>query len=217
MPEKLPLFQVTLEKALEEAKKNRKAVIEFRRKRLEAEKELAREKGNNRLELSVGANFGISQNGNDFNTLFDNFNRQQSVSVRVGIPIFDWGVSKSRRKMAEANLDLANNNIEQDKQAFEQEIYLHVLNWSNQRNFLYTSEKAQEVATKRYDISTKRYLLGKITITDLNIALQERDKAVLDYLNSLERFWSDYYVLRQLTLYDFINNQKIKTEDLFSE
>ena len=217
VPATLPPFEVNIEKALEEAQKNRKAIIEFRRKRLEAEKELAREKGNNRLELSVGANFGISQNGNDFNTLFNNFNQQQSVSVNIGIPIFDWGVSKSKRKMAEANLDLTNNNIEQEKQAFEQEIYLHVLNWSNQRNFLYTSEKAKEVSIKRYDISQKRYMLGKITITDLNIALQERDKAVLQYLNSLEKFWQDYYILRQLTLYNFIDDQKIKTDDLFSE
>jgi len=52
--------------------------------------------------------------------------------------------------MAEANLDLTNNNIKQDKQEFEQEIYLHVLNWSSQRDFLFTAEKAKEVSMKRY-------------------------------------------------------------------
>ncbi len=214
IPEQLPLFDVDIDKALNEAQSNRKAVIEFRRKRLEAEKELAFQKGNNRLQLGVSANFGISQNGDDFNNLLNNFNQQQNVSVSVGIPIFDWGVSKSRRKMAEANLDLTNNNINQDKQEFEQEIYLHVLNWSNQRDFLLTAEKAKEVSMKRYEISKKRYVLNKVTITDLNIALEERDKAVLQYLNSLENFWRGYYVLRQLTLYDFINDKKIEVEDI---
>ncbi len=214
IPKELPLFDVDIDKALKEAQANRKAVIEFRRKRLQAEKEVAFQKGNNRLKLGIQANFGVSQNGDDFNNLFNNFNKQQNVSVSVGIPIFDWGVSKSKRKMAEANLDLTNNNINQDKQEFEQEIFLHVLNWSNQRDFLLTSEKAKEVATKRYDISQKRYMLGKITITDLNIALQERDKAILQYLNSLEKFWRDYYILRQLTLYDFINDKKIEVEDI---
>ncbi|XCF05747.1 TolC family protein [Tamlana crocina] len=214
VPEELPLFNVDIEKALSEAQNNRKAVIEFRRKRLEAEKEVAFQKGNNRLRLGVSANFGISQNGDDFNNLFNNYNKQQNVRVSLGIPIFDWGVSKSRRKMAEANLDLTNNNIKQDQQEFEQEIYLHVLNWSNQRDFLFTSEKAKEVATKRYDISQKRYILGKITITELNIALRERDESVLKYLNSLESFWRDYYILRQLTLYDFINDKKIEVEDV---
>ncbi len=214
IPEELPLFDVSVDKALSEAQSNRKAVVEFRRKRLEAEKEVAFQKGNNRLQLGIRANFGVSQNGETFNNLFNNFNKQQNVSVSLGIPLFDWGVSKSRRKMAEANLDLTENNINQDKQEFEQEIYLHVLNWSSQRDFLYTSQKAKEVATKRYDISRKRYVLGKISITDLNIALRERDNSVLKYLNSLEDFWRDYYVLRQLTLYDFINDKKIEVEDI---
>jgi outer membrane protein TolC len=214
VPEQLGLFDVDVDKAITEAESNRKAVIEFRRQRLEAEKEVAFQKGNNRLQLGVRANFGISQNGDDFSTLFDDFNQQQIVSVSVGVPLFDWGVSKSRRKMAEANLDLTNNNIKQDKQEFEQEIYLHVLNWSNQRDFLFTSEKAKEVSMKRYEISKKRYVLNKVTITDLNIALEERDKAVFDYLNSLENFWRDYYILRQLTLYDFINDRKIEVEDI---
>lgn len=214
VPEKLPLFDVDITKALLEAQTNRKAVIEFRRKRLEAEKELARVKGSNKIEMSLNANFGVSQNGNDFNTLFNSFNKQQNISLTLSVPLFDWGVSKSRRKMAEADLDLTNNNIDQEKQAFEQEIYLHVLNWSNQRDFLATSEKAKEIAIKRYNISQKRYVLDKITITDLNIALQEKDKAVLQYLNSLEKFWQDYYTLRQLTLYDFINDKKIEVDDI---
>ncbi len=214
VPESLPLFDVDINIALEQAQSNRKAVIEFRRKRLEAEKNLAYAKGNNKIEMGLNANFGISNNGDDFNRLFNNFNKQQNVSLTVAVPLFDWGVSKSRRKMAEADLNLVNNNIKQDKQAFEQEIYLHVLNWSNQRELLYTAEKAKEVATKRYDISNKRYVLGKITITDLNIAIQERDRAVINYLNTLESFWKDYYILRQLTLYDFINNEKLTVDDI---
>jgi len=214
IPKELSTFTVTVEKALEEAKENRKAVIEFRRKRLEAEKNVAEVKGNNRIQLSLNANFGVSQQGNVFNELFQNYNQQQYVTLSLGIPILDWGVSKSRRKLVEANKDLVNTNIEQDKQEFEQEIYLHVLNWQNQRNFLETAKKAQEIAIRRYDITKKRFVLGKITITDLNLALQEKDKSVLQYLNSLEKFWLDYYTLRKLTLYDFIKNKKIEVEDI---
>jgi outer membrane protein TolC len=205
---------VTVEKALEEAKSNRKAVIEFRRKRLEAEREVAQVKGNNRLRLSVNANFGVSQQGNIFNDLFQNYNQQQNFSIGVGIPILDWGVSKSRRKLVEANRELINTNVAQDEQEFEQEIYLHTLNWQNQRTFLEIAKKAQNIATRRFDITKKRFILGKITITDLNLALQEKDASVLQYLNSLEKFWIDYYTLRRLTLFDFIANKKIEVADI---
>jgi outer membrane protein TolC len=217
VPRNLAMFNVTVEKALEEAQSNRKSVIEFRRRRLEAEKELARVKGTNKIELSARANFGIDNRGEVFDDLFQNFDKREYFSLSVGIPIFDWGVSKSERKMAEADLDLVKNDIEQEKQAFEQEIFLHTLNWSNQRDFLATAEKAKEIAIKRYDITKKRYIIGKITITDLNLAQQEMDKAVFDYLNSLEKFWVDYYTLRRLTLYDFIENKKLAVEDILYE
>ena len=214
IPKNLTLFKVDVKKALKEAESNRKFVIEYRRRRLESEKELARVRGENRLEINVNANFGISQQGSVFNDLFQDFNQQQNVTLTLGIPIFDWGVSKSRRRLAKANLDLVKTNLEQEKQAFEQEIYLHTLNWASERDFLATSEKAQEIAIKRYDITQKRYILGKITITDLNLAQEEKDKSVVKYLNSLEKFWVDYYILRRLTLYDFINDKKIEAEDI---
>lgn len=214
VPEKLGDFVVDVNKALSEAEANRKSVIEFRRRRLEAEQNLAQVKGSNRLEINLNANFGLNRRAEDYDILFQDYDQQQNVMLRVGVPIFDWGVSKSRRKMAEANLSLVENDIEQDKQAFEQEIYLHTLNWSSQRDFLATAEKAQEIALKRYEITKKRYVLGKITITDLNIAQEEKDKAVVDYLNSLEKFWVDYYTLRRLTLYDFLTDEKITIEDI---
>lgn len=214
IPEDLAIFTVDTQKALSEAKSNRRSVIEFRRRRLEAEREVANVKGNNRLNVSLNANFGISQQGPVFNDLFNNFNQQQNVSVRIGIPIVDWGVSKSRRKLAEANLDLVNTNLKQEQQQFEQEIYLHTLNWSNQRNLLETARIAQEIAVKRYEISKKRYILGKITITDFNIAQQEKDQSLVSYINSLEKFWLDYYTLRRLTLYDFLEDRKIEVRDI---
>ncbi len=214
VPERLSDFAVDIDKALQEAETNRKSVIEFRRRRLEAEKRLAEVKGSNRLELDVRANFGLNRRADEYSALFQDYDQQQNISLSVGIPIFDWGVSKSRRKMAEADLSLVENTIEQEKQAFEQEIFLHTLNWSSQRDFLATAEKAQEIALKRYEITKKRYVLGKITITDLNIAQQEKDKAVFDYLNSLQKFWVDYYTLRRLTLYDFIEDEKITIEDI---
>lgn len=214
VPEKLEEFGVDVAKALSEAENNRKSVIEFRRRRLVAEQDLAEAKGSNGLQMTLNANFGLNRRADEYDVLFQDYDQQQSVSLGLRLPIFDWGVSKSRRKMAEADLSLVENDIKQEKQEFEQEIYLHTLNWSSQRDFLATAEKAQEIALKRYEITKNRYVLGKISITDLNIAQQEKDKAVVDYLNSLEKFWVDYYTLRRLTLYDFAVDEKITIEDI---
>lgn len=105
------------------------------------------------MEINVNANFGLNKRAEDYD-------RQQRVSLRLGIPIFDWGISKSERKMREADLGLVETNIKQEQQAFEQEIYLHIFNWSSKRDFLSTLEKAKEIAIKRYQI-TKDIYIGK--------------------------------------------------------
>ncbi len=69
--------------------------------------------------------------------------------------------------------------------------------------------EADKTAEERYGIARARYMLGDLSITDLNIALQEKDQAKRDYILSLKSFWDAYYNIRTLTLYDFEKNQKI--------
>jgi outer membrane protein TolC len=65
------------------------------------------------------------------------------------------------------------------------------------------TKKADEVAFERYNVAQNRYLIGKIDITNLNIALREKDDAKRSYLAALKSFWTAYYELRRLTLFDF--------------
>ena len=74
------------------------------------------------------------------------------------------------------------------------------------RQKLVISAKSDTIAQKRYDITVKRYMIGKIDIVDLNIALQEKDQAKLGNLQALRTFWNTYFELRRKTLYDFQQN-----------
>jgi outer membrane protein TolC len=65
------------------------------------------------------------------------------------------------------------------------------------------TKKSDQVAQQRYLVAQNRYLIGKIDITNLNIALNEKDSAKRSYLEALKSFWTAYYDLRRLTLYDF--------------
>jgi outer membrane protein TolC len=65
------------------------------------------------------------------------------------------------------------------------------------------TRKSDQVAQTRYNVAQNRYLIGKIDITNLNIALNEKDTAKRSYIDALKSFWMAYYDLRRLTLYDF--------------
>lgn len=65
---------------------------------------------------------------------------------------------------------------------------------------------------RRSEVARKLYLLGKSTILDLNASISEKDSARRNYISALYNYWSLYYTLRSMTLYDFERNT-ILTED----
>ena len=79
-----------------------------------------------------------------------------------------------------------------------------------QRNVL-LSAKADTVAAKRFDVAKNRYVIGKIAISDLYNAQNEKDAAVLAYVQSLRGYWTAYYHLRRVTLYDFAKRRNWPT------
>jgi outer membrane protein TolC len=211
-PDSTPVFVVRLDKAIAEANTNRQAVLAFRRRRLQSEQEVAQAKGNSGYEFNLNANLGKSRDGATIGGVYTGGMAQQSFSVGVGIPIVDWGKARNRIRQAKANRSLAEIDIEQDERSFEQEIYLQTQLFNIQQRQLTSAAKADTIARQRYEITKQRYLIGKISITDLNLAQQEKDQASQSYINSLRSYWNAYYTVRRLTLYDFEKEQKIQYE-----
>lgn len=213
IPSGVPFIEVNLEKALSEARKNRAAVLQFRQRRLEAEQSVAEARGNTNYNFNLSANFGINRQASEFNTAYATpYAQQQNISVGINIPIIDWGQARSQIRRAQANRDLQEVNIRQDEINFEQEIFLQVMQFNAQYQRLEIAAKADTVAQKRYEVARQRYLTGKISITDINIAQSEKDRAKQSYIQELRNFWQAYYTLRRLTLFDFEKGRVIEYE-----
>jgi len=88
-------------------------------------------------------------------------------------------------------------------------VIVQVEQFSLMKDQLNTAQEADRVAENGYLIALKKFQSGEISITDLNIALSERESAKRDYITSIETYWESFYRLRILTLYDFELNQKI--------
>ena len=119
------------------------------------------------------------------------------------IPVIEWGRRKSALRSAEAFQKLEQYTVDQDRVNFDQEVFTQVKTFEMLRKQVEITEKADETSQKRYDIAKNRYLIGKISITDLTLALTQKDAAKRTYVLSLRNLWAAYYNLRQLTLYDF--------------
>ena len=72
------------------------------------------------------------------------------------------------------------------------------------------SAKADTVAQKRFDVAYSRYVIGRIGVDNLYIAQNEKDQAVNQYMQALRSYWTAYYRLRQVTLFDFEKGAPIR-------
>lgn len=201
---------LSTEKAIAEAFANRADAIGFSRRKLEAERAVSKAKGDNGLNATLTATMGFSNRGQTVPELYRKPQDQQTVQLQLDIPILDWGRSKSRTKTAEAQRQLTQYAVEQDQQNFRQEIYTQVSLFEMLRDQLALTVEADSIASEKYKIAQERYVLGNLSITDLSIAFTEKDQAKRDYIYALRDYWGAYYKLRQLTLYDFETNSKLK-------
>lgn len=206
LPGEIPDFEVNVDDALEYAFQNRSDATEFKRRRLEADESVAQARGQ-RFQIGLSASYGYNNAAFAFGDIFTDPNTQALVSLNFQVPVLDWGRNKARMSMAKANQKLINYEMDQEIINFEQEIFTMVKNFEMLRERLEITKLSDEVADKRYEIAFKRYQSGNVTITDLNIAQQEKDQNRREYVQSLRDFWTAYYELRKLTLYDFENQQ----------
>jgi outer membrane protein TolC len=77
---------------------------------------------------------------------------------------------------------------------------------------LLIAAKRDTIAQKRYDMTKQRFLIGKVDVLDLNVALSEKDDAKANYIAALRMYWSNYYTLRKVTLYDFVQESPLDAD-----
>ncbi|EOZ92421.1 Long-chain-fatty-acid--CoA ligase [Indibacter alkaliphilus LW1] len=212
-PQEVPDFSVNVEQAIDFAFQNRAEALGFDRRILEAESGVAQARGQ-RFNMFLNASYGLNNAALNWQDIYFDPNRQTLVNLSFLVPILDWGRNKARMGQAEANKKLVEYTVEQDVINFEQEIFTKVKNFSMLKERLEITKMSDEVADKRYDISLRRYQNGNVTITDLNIAQQEKDQNRRAYIQSLRDYWTAYYELRQLTLYDFQSGQLLYSPDV---
>ncbi|MCE6991795.1 TolC family protein [Dyadobacter sp. CY323] len=202
-------FKINTQTALDEAFANRSASIGFRRKLLEAERDVQFAKKETGLNASLNARFGLSNQGNNPGEIYVNAQDREFVELQFVLPIMTWGRNKARTEVAKANQEFAQQSVEQDKLTFEQEIFTQVTLLQMLQKQVKLTKLADNIAADRYQIAKERFILSDLSVTDLGIATQEKDIARRDYILALRDYWQSYYSLRLLTLYDFERKQKI--------
>lgn len=209
IPLDMMLWEVDPDKALAESLANRKETPQFERRLIHADQSLTAAKRSAGVSATLQMSYGVSNSDDEFGGVYVNTEQQQNVRLSLSVPIMDWGRSESRVKLAESQRELVLYDVDQDRQDFERRVVVQVEQFNLIKSQIETAEAADKVAAKGYLIALKKFQNGEISITDLNISLAEREAAKRDYIRSIENYWESFYLLREVTLYDFEFGKKI--------
>lgn len=208
----IPTLEIPLDQAFSQANKNNSELIAQTRRLLEVQRDLAKAKADNRFNANLYASYGLNQNAYNVPDAYLSPGSDQQIRIGIRIPILDWGEGKGRFKMAQSNQEVVRSQVDQARTDFKQDIMLKVLQFNEQNNQVNIAAKADTIAQKRYEVAKQRFLIGKISVLELNTASTEKDVALRNNLQAQRTFWSYLYTIRQFTLYDFLTNQPISAD-----
>ncbi|NOY35962.1 MAG: TolC family protein [Chlorobi bacterium] len=212
IPSEIPDLEVNVDQVLSLARKNNPEILDFQRQLLEAQRDVAQARLQKGLNANLFATFGLTQRANDFSDAYRNPLDQQRVRIGFELPIVDWGLGRGRYKLAQSNEEVVKTNVAQAKIDFQQSIILNVAQFNLQDDQVLIAAKADTTARKRYEVTKQRFLIGKIAVLDLNVADSEKDVAKRGYISALRDYWTYFYNLRKMTLYDFINQRDLSAD-----
>ncbi|MGI6220083.1 MAG: TolC family protein [Bacteroidaceae bacterium] len=188
-------------------------IVSLKRQQIEAESYVAQAKANAGFKADLYLRFGLTQTsdgplGEAYHHLLD----QQIVSVGFTLPILDWGRGRGQVRVAQSQRDLVNTQVAQHYTDFDQNIRKIVGQFNLQSRRVFVAGRTDSTAQRRSDVARRLYLLGRSSVLDLNASISEKDEARRNFINALHTYWSLYYTLRSLTLYDFQNGRPLRAD-----
>lgn len=179
---------------------------------IESQRELAQAKAQRGIQLAIHSELGLRNTADRIGAAYGHLQDNEVVGLTLSLPIFDWGVSKGRVRIAKANLDVVKTQIEQNDIEYEQTIKKLVMQFNLQYEQCRDAARAEEIANERYALTVQRFETGSISVTELNTAQQEKESARAQYISQLRTYWSNYYSIQRHTLWDYIENHEITTD-----
>ena len=206
-------LQINAEEAIQKSMNNNPSIISQNQRILEEDNNVNLIKARNGLSADVSVTAGLNQTGLAVSNAYQNPNRFQNIALLgLSVPILDWGKRKGQILMAKSNREVVINSVKQERIDFEQSVVMNVMEFDLQANQVMNSAKADTIAQMGFDVTMRRFKIGKLDVTKLNLARNDLENARRAYISSLRKYWISYYQIRQLTLFDFENGTDLTAD-----
>jgi outer membrane protein TolC len=202
-PDSIPNVEVDPDVAVREALRNSSVIQQAQFDQTIARRGVTAARLNNRFNASLVASVGFNQTSSAFGQSYQSPLGKQSLSLGVNMPMIQWGAGRAEVQAARADEQRVDANNKARRDVLVEEARFSALQLQQAQRNLLIAAKADTVSTKQFEVARNRYTIGKINNTDLYNAQNDKDQALLAYVQALRSYWTAYYRLRRVTLYDF--------------
>lgn len=205
-------IHISVEEALEMAKKNNPKFLQLKQNVLEAEQNVDKTRKESLFNASFNASIGFNQVASKFKNAYRDPLQQELVNISVSIPLVDWGVRRGRYNVARNDLNVTRISAQQDELSIEEDVIMTVGDFNVQQDLISSAEEALELANMAYNETKQRFLIGKADLNSLTLSLNRQQEAQRNYITALQNYWLSYYKIRKLTLHDFVGGISLDSE-----
>lgn len=210
LPVLISKLKISLSDAENHMNQNNPDLLNSSIRKINAERDLDKVTKENRFDLSIDASYGLNQQSNNFADAYRNLLDQQLVAVRFTMPLLDWGERKGIIKTAKMTKELTDIEIQQTINDVKRQLVLKVRSFNLQEEQVTAALRAKEISEQSYKITEKRFLSGKVDLLRLLNSRKASQTASEQYIQNLELYWTYYYEVQQLTLYNFREGRTLK-------
>jgi outer membrane protein TolC len=186
--------------------------MELRQRKINIETtqfDLIQTKGLNEFKGNLGLSLGLFGDNEKFRNIYESPTDNETVSLSLTIPLWDWGERKSRIKASEASVETANITFEEEQNSIILDIRKVYRNLLNLQNQIEIARQSVINAQLTYDLNLEKYKNGDLTGMDLNIYQNQLSEKQLSYTNSLISYKLELLNLKIQTLYDFEKHEAV--------
>jgi outer membrane protein len=196
--------------AVQQALRNRSQIRDLALQETQADRSVAQAKLSGGISADLTASYGYNATAPSANLAYRDLLDAQRLTLQLSMPLVQWGAQSADVQAAEADRKRIASSTQQTREQVKQDAHFAALQLDLARRQLVIAAKADTVAQKRFEVAYNRYVIGKIAFDNLSVAQNEKDAALLQFVQSVRAYWLAYYRLRRTTLYDFEKGEPIR-------
>ena len=209
MPLSIPTGTIFLDDAVNLAKQNSWEMLLANKNTKEKSQVIRKQKVQRFADINFDINLGLHQMSESFGGVYRNLMWEQNVSIGMTIPLATFGRTKFKYQQAVLDYEKACLEFEEKVNEVKNEVLSAIGRLILQKEILRSAKETWCYSQKTYDNVLLQHKLGRWDIYSLHLAGTNMMSAQLEYYTALADYWSLWYRIRSLTLYDFEHGQPI--------